>query len=82
MLGKAKQAKKAILLQMLSKGRLTNISQAAAQLNCSKRTIERIIKGLKQEGYHINYNRFLNRYQLIKNHHGQNDKGEAENLKE
>lgn len=80
MLGKAKRARKALLLQMLFKGRLTNISQAAAKLNCSKRTVERIIKSLKEEGHQINYNRFLNRYQIIKNHNGHHDKGDAENL--
>jgi predicted DNA-binding transcriptional regulator YafY len=50
------------LLEMIEKGRLTSLQQAAEKFDCSKRTIRRMINTLRKQGYPIKYNRVNKKY--------------------
>jgi biotin operon repressor len=74
-----KNKREETIKNMLLNGRLGNAQITANKLQCSKRTVERIIQKLRNQGLSIIYNNKKKRYQNI--HDGQNDKGNAENLK-
>ncbi len=50
------------LLEMISKGRLLSLKQASEKFECSKRTIKRMIKVLRDKGYRINYCKKTGKY--------------------
>ena len=43
------------LLEMIEKGRLTSMKQASEKFECSKSTIKRMIKTLREQGQPIKY---------------------------
>lgn len=43
------------LLEMIQKGRLSSLEQAAHKYECSKRTIKRMISMLREQGHNIGY---------------------------
>jgi len=50
------------LLYLLQKGGVRSTGEIAGKFGCSKRTVERMIKELKQEGYNIKYSRITGKY--------------------
>ncbi|HAL64648.1 MAG TPA: hypothetical protein DCP10_03640 [Bacteroidales bacterium] len=50
------------LLEMIEKGRLTSLQQAAEKFDCSERTIRRMINMLREQGYQIKYSRVNKKY--------------------
>nr|MBC7614377.1 DeoR family transcriptional regulator [Pseudopedobacter sp.] len=59
------EARRTKLLDMVSKGRLLSLAQAANYFNCSKETITRTLNHLRQEkGHHISYSRSLKKFVL------------------
>ena len=68
---------------MLQKGRMISVTDTASKLNCSTRTINRALQTLKKQGHQFNYSTRFRKFIYHQNdHHGHNDKGEAENLTE
>jgi len=61
---KEKREKTAYLLELIRKRRLCSLSKIATQFHCSKRTIERMISALREEGYAIQYCRSKRKYIL------------------
>ncbi|MBP7210657.1 MAG: HTH domain-containing protein [Paludibacteraceae bacterium] len=43
------------LLEMIEKGKLNSLQQAAEKFDCSQRTIKRMLKTLRMRGYNIEY---------------------------
>lgn len=50
------------LLYLIKKGSLISLEKVANDYNCSKRTIERMLKELREEGHNILFCRINNRY--------------------
>lgn len=50
------------LLEMIEKGRLTSLQQAAEKFDCSERTIQRMINILREQGYQIIYSKSDKKY--------------------
>ncbi len=50
------------LLEMIEKGRLTSLQQAAEKFDCSERTIQRMINILRKQGYQIIYSKSDKKY--------------------
>ncbi|CAG0970318.1 hypothetical protein FLAV_01190 [Flavobacteriales bacterium] len=53
------------LFEMVEKGRCYKVATIANQLNCSKSTIERMIKQLRKNGVNIRYCKILKRHKII-----------------
>ncbi len=43
------------LLDMIEKGQLLSLKQASVKFNCSERTIKRMLKTLRMQGYNVEY---------------------------
>ena len=59
-----KKEKEKYLLTLIKEKRLICTAQTAEKLDCSKRTIERMIANLRVEGYPIKYSRSKGCYYL------------------
>lgn len=57
-----KKRKLSYLLEMVLKGRCHSADEVAIKFDCSKRTIERMIDNLNDEGYQIKFCRKENKY--------------------
>jgi DeoR/GlpR family transcriptional regulator of sugar metabolism len=55
------------ILFMIRHQRLLNTKQAAAQLDCSERTIKNYLSKLRASGHEIRYDRALGRYTIKEN---------------
>ncbi|WP_111310032.1 helix-turn-helix domain-containing protein [Confluentibacter sediminis] len=61
-----RKEKEAHLLYLIEHKRLSNLEKIANDYGCSVRTVERMLKELREEGYNISFCRKSNKY-LIKN---------------
>lgn len=52
------------LLEMISKGRLMSLSEAADKFGCATRTISRMLARLRRQGHPIYYDRALRRFAI------------------
>jgi len=43
------------LLEMVEKGRMTSLQQAADKFECSKSTVKRMLKTLREQGHEVYY---------------------------
>lgn len=50
------------LLEMIQKERLLSLKQVSEKFECSKRTIKRRLKALRDQGYPINYSKKTGKY--------------------
>ena len=50
------------LLYLIEQGRLVSLTKVANNYNCSVRTVERMLKELREQGYIINFSRKSNKY--------------------
>lgn len=50
------------LLYMASKKMLISLDQAATRFGCHKRTVQRILDGLRDDGYDVRYDKDLGRF--------------------
>ena len=53
------------LLYMASKKMLISVEQAALKFDCHKRTVQRILDGLRDDGYDIRYDKNLGRFVIF-----------------
>jgi len=63
---KEKKAKIEYLLYLIERERLKNTSEIAKKFGCSRRTIERMINLLREDGYDIKYSRITCKYYIKK----------------
>lgn len=54
------------LLYLIEKGWLVSLKKVANDYGCSIRTVERMLKELRKEGYSINFCRKSNKYLIRK----------------
>ncbi|MDY0078790.1 MAG: helix-turn-helix domain-containing protein [Bacteroidales bacterium] len=50
------------LLEMVKKGRMTSLQQAADKFECSKSTITRMLRTMREQGYAIKYCKKTQKY--------------------
>lgn len=50
------------LFEMIEKGRLLSLKQASEKFNCSKRTVKRMLKALRNKGFSIKYCKKTGKY--------------------
>ena len=63
------QQRLAYLEDMVSKGRLHSLSQAAGSFDCSERTIKRMLSRLRNKGIFVKYSPTLGKFLIdIKGH--------------
>lgn len=58
------QEKTNYLLEMIRKGRLISLSEAAGKFECTTRTISRMLARLRRQGHPVHYDRSLRRFVL------------------
>lgn len=63
---KERKEKEKHLLYLIERGWLSSLEKVATDFDCSVRTIERILKDLKEEGHDICYCRVQNIYVIKK----------------
>jgi biotin operon repressor len=63
---KERKEKMEYLLERIEKGWCSNLDLFAVKSNCSKRTVERMLFDLRDDGYEIKYCRVPNRYYIDK----------------
>jgi len=50
------------LLEMIQNERLLSLKQASEKFNCSERTVKRMLKALRNQGFQINYCKKTGKY--------------------
>ncbi len=63
---KERKQKMEYLLERIEKNWCHNLALFATKSNCSKRTVERMLSDLREEGHDIRYCRIQNRYFIDK----------------
>lgn len=59
------------LLEMIKKGRCLSAVQVSMKLDCSSRTVKRMISELKEDGHSITYCKYTKKYFLENQEGGQ-----------
>lgn len=60
-----KQERMNYLLHLIKKGSCLSLEEVAERMEVSRRTLERTLKELREEGHNIVYSKELKRYKLI-----------------
>ena len=54
------------LLYLIEKNRLSSTRKMAEKFGCSKRTVERMLNNLREEGYNIKFSKITGKYFIEK----------------
>ncbi|WP_345212678.1 HTH domain-containing protein [Mucilaginibacter gynuensis] len=52
------------MLELIQKKRFRSVANTASKFGCSERTVKRMLKHLREKGYHICYDRLEKKYYI------------------